>query len=222
MGCPVGLDFTVTLGVVSAPKRSAFEVGAMHLKGSYIQTDAALNSGNSGGPLVNDAGEVIGINSMVRSHSEAIGFAIPINRAKAIYEILRQGVRPTHAYFGLELSSITPDQARIHNEDPNASPWPILHGAVVMKVAPNSPAEAAGLRRHDVLVSIDEHVVQNAEVAEGLLDSCKPDHSSKFKVVRGEASVELELEARPLDLYVLMETKRKMQAAVLMGLKPQG
>ena len=59
VGCPVGLDFTVTLGVVSSPRRSANEVGAPHLKGNYIQTDAALNSGNSGGPLVNDAGQVI-------------------------------------------------------------------------------------------------------------------------------------------------------------------
>ena len=69
VGCPVGLDFTVTLGIVSSPKRSAAEVGVPHLKGSYIQTDAALNSGNSGGPLVNDLGEVVGINTMVRSNT---------------------------------------------------------------------------------------------------------------------------------------------------------
>ena len=140
VGCPVGLDFTVTLGIVSSPKRSAFEVGASNLKGTYIQTDAALNSGNSGGPLVNDEGEVVGINTMVRTNTEAIGFAIPINRARQIYEILKQGRKPSHAYFGIEVMTLTPDFARIHNEDPNAQRLPEVHGALVVRVVPGSPA----------------------------------------------------------------------------------
>ena len=112
VGCPVGLDFTVTLGIVSSPKRSAHEVGATNLRGTYIQTDAALNSGNSGGPLVDATGQVIGINTMVRTNTEAIGFAIPINRAKQIYEILKLGKKPSHAYFGIEVMTLTPDFAR--------------------------------------------------------------------------------------------------------------
>jgi S1-C subfamily serine protease len=112
VGCPVGLDFTVTLGIVSSPKRSAFEVGAVNLKGTYIQTDAALNSGNSGGPLVDSGGQVIGINTMVRTNTEAIGFAIPINRAKQIYNVLKQGKKPSHAYFGIDIMTLTPDFAR--------------------------------------------------------------------------------------------------------------
>lgn len=112
VGCPVGLDFTVTLGIVSSPKRSAHEVGAVNLRGTYIQTDAALNSGNSGGPLVDAAGNVVGINTMVRTNTEAIGFAIPINRAKQIYEILKLGKKPSHAYFGVEVMTLTPDFAR--------------------------------------------------------------------------------------------------------------
>ena len=112
VGCPVGLDFTVTLGIVSSPKRSAHEVGAVNLRGTYIQTDAALNSGNSGGPLVDANGNVVGINTMVRTNTEAIGFAIPINRAKQIYEILKLGKKPSHAYFGVEVMTLTPDFAR--------------------------------------------------------------------------------------------------------------
>jgi S1-C subfamily serine protease len=86
----------VTLGIVSNPKRSAFEVGAPHMKGMFIQTDAALNQGNSGGPLVNELGEVVGINTMVRTNTEAIGFAIPINKALAAFEILKEVISSTN------------------------------------------------------------------------------------------------------------------------------
>lgn len=148
------MDFTVTLGIVSNPKRSNAEVGVPFLKGHYIQTDAALNSGNSGGPLVNDEGQVIGINTMVRTNTEAIGFAIPINRVKDIYGTLKQGKKPNHAYFGVDIISLTPDYAKIHNDDPNASRLPEIHGALVVKVTPNSPAALSGMRKFDVITEV--------------------------------------------------------------------
>jgi S1-C subfamily serine protease len=197
VGCPVGLDFTVTLGVVSNPKRSAAEVGAPHLKGSYIQTDAALNSGNSGGPLVNDLGEVVGINTMVRTNTEAIGFAIPINRVKQIYSVLRSGKKPTHAYFGMEVMSITPDNVRIHNEDPNSQRLPETQGALVMRVVPGSPADKCGLRRNDIIVGINSIEVKSADETEDLLDRAKPGASCA-------------LEAAPQDLHVMLEEKKKL------------
>jgi S1-C subfamily serine protease len=172
VGCPVGLDFTVTLGIVSNPKRSAFEVGAPHMKGAFIQTDAALNQGNSGGPLVNQYGEVVGINTMVRTNTEAIGFAIPINKALSSYNILKEGKKPSHSYFGLEVMTLSPDWARIHNDDPNVHRLPELHGALVVRgtfhpsqisrlfltlplpriVVPGSPAAVCGLRKHDIIL----------------------------------------------------------------------
>lgn len=133
VGCPVGLDFSCSLGIVSSPLRSASEVGTNLLKGNYIQTTAALNSGNSGGPLVNDLGEVVGINTMVRVNSEAIGFAIPINRAMEIYDILKLGKVVPHAYFGMEIHSLTPDFSSINNEDPNAVRLPEIHGVFVVR-----------------------------------------------------------------------------------------
>ena len=186
VGCPVGLDFTVTLGVVSSPKRSASEVGASHLKGNYIQTDAALNSGNSGGPLVNDNGQVVGINTMVRSNTEAIGFAIPINRAVQIYEVLKTGRKPTHAYFGVEVTSITPDNAKIHNEDPNAFRLPTVHGALVMRVIPGSPADLSGMRRYDIIVEVNNVPILNSDDADVNMDQCQPGRNSVVKVARGE------------------------------------
>jgi S1-C subfamily serine protease len=214
VGCPVGLDFSVTLGVVSAPRRSAYEVGAYHLKGSYIQTDAALNSGNSGGPLVNEYGEVVGINTMVRTNTEAIGFAIPINRAKEIFNVLKHGKKPTHAYFGMEWSGITPDYAKINNEDPNASRLPEMHGMLVTRVLPGSPADKAGLRRNDVITEVNHEVITNIYDAERLFDMCKPGRTSIIKVYRGEQAIAHSLEAIPQDLYIMIEEKRKQQQSV--------
>lgn len=82
VGNPVGLDSTVTLGIVSSKKRSSEEVGFPDRKVTFIQTDAAINPGNSGGPLVNEAGEVVGINTAIRANTEGIGFAIPINKVR--------------------------------------------------------------------------------------------------------------------------------------------
>lgn len=219
VGCPVGLDFTVTLGIVSSPKRSAYEVGAPHLKGSYIQTDAALNSGNSGGPLVNDMGEVIGINTMVRSNTEAIGFAIPINRALKIYETLKQGRKPTHAYFGLEVITITPDFARIHNDDPNALQLPEVHGALVLRVAPGSPAAACGVRKNDIIIEVNNIPIKNSDDADVNLDQCKPGVLTKIKVARGERAGHVELLALPLDLLTVIDERRRRQMPS--GLQPQ-
>jgi len=220
VGCPVGLDFTVTLGIVSSPKRSASEVGAKHLKGSYIQTDAALNSGNSGGPLVNDVGEVVGINTMVRTNTEAIGFAIPINRARKIYEILRQGKKPTHAYFGLEVMTTTPDFAHIHNEDPNAQRLPEVHGALVMRVLSGSPAALCGLRKNDIIIEVNGQSIANSHDADNFLDQCKPGAVAKIKVARGETGGEVELQASPENLLTMIDERRRK--AVYGALVPGG
>jgi S1-C subfamily serine protease len=107
--------------------------------------------------LVNDAGQVIGINTMVRSNTEAIGFAIPINKVKEIYDTLKQGKKPNHAFFGVEIMTLTPDFARIHNDDPNATRLPEIHGALVVRVLPNTPAAASGMRKFDVITEVSNH-----------------------------------------------------------------
>merc|ERR1711988_1142546 len=212
VGCPVGLDFSCSLGIVSSPLRSAGEIGATHLKGTYIQTDAALNSGNSGGPLVNDVGEVVGINTMVRTNTEAIGFAIPINRARKIYEVLKQGKKPTHAFFGVEVSSITPDFAHIHNDDPNAERLPEVHGALVRKVLPGSPAANSGLRRNDIIIEVNGRAISGVHDADVYLDACAPGHTANLKVARGEGGQVVELSATPQNVLTMIEEKRRRRA----------
>jgi S1-C subfamily serine protease len=208
VGCPVGLDFTATLGIVSNPKRSAIEVGAPHMKCMFIQTDAALNQGNSGGPLVNQFGEVIGINTMVRTNTEAIGFAIPINSAMSTYEVLKDGKKPTHAYFGLEVMTVSPDWAKIYNDDPNANRLPEVNGALVVRVAPGSPAALSGLRKYDIIVEVDGNKIRNSEDADSNMDKCKPGSLVDIKVARGENGGFVTLKATPQDLLIVLEEKR--------------
>lgn len=209
VGCPVGLDFTVTLGIVSNPKRSAFEVGAPHMKGAFIQTDAALNQGNSGGPLVNEDGKVVGINTMVRTNTEAIGFAIPINRAQQISKVLKQGKKPSHAYFGLEAMSLTPDFAKIHNDDPNVQRLPTVHGALVVRVVPGSPAAMAGMRKNDIVRSVNGVRITSADDADASLDCCLPGSKASIKVARGENGQEVELYPVPQNLLSVIEDRRR-------------
>jgi 2-alkenal reductase len=153
IGSPLG-DFknTVTVGVVSATGRS-IDTGQGYSIDNLIQTDAAINQGNSGGPLVNLAGEVIAINTLIVRNSgtgtvaEGLGFAIPINTASTVAEQLIQNGSITHPYLGISFQPITPDIANAYN-------LPAQWGAYVTDVAANSPASQAGLLQGDIITSL--------------------------------------------------------------------
>jgi serine protease Do len=153
IGSPLG-DFknTVTVGVVSATGRS-IDTGNGYSIENLIQTDAAINQGNSGGPLVNLAGEVIAINTLIVRNSgsgtvaEGLGFAIPINTAKAVAEQLIQNGSITRPFLGISFQPITPDIA-------NAYRLPVQWGVYVTDVAANSPASQAGLQQGDIITSL--------------------------------------------------------------------
>ncbi len=158
IGSPLG-DFknTVTVGVVSATGR-AIDSGNGYLIEGLIQTDAAINQGNSGGPLVNLAGQVIGINTLVvrRSDSgavaEGLGFAIPINAARAVAEQITQKGYFARPYLGVRYQSITPGVARAYN-------LPVAWGVYVTDVVRNSPAAQAGLQPDDIITQIGETAI---------------------------------------------------------------
>ncbi len=120
VGNPLGLDNTVTLGIISTLNRSSSQVGIPDMRLDFIQTDAAINPGNSGGPLLNDRGEVIGINTAIRAGAEGIGFAIPIDKAKAIKDRLARGEDIPHPYIGIQMLTLTPEVAQQFNDDPNS------------------------------------------------------------------------------------------------------
>ena len=154
IGSPLG-DFknTVTVGVVSATGRS-IDTGLGYSIDDLIQTDAAINQGNSGGPLVNLAGEVIAINTLVVRGSgtgtvaEGLGFAIPINTARVVSEQIIQKGYVSRPYLGISYQPITPRVATIYR-------LPVQYGVYITDVAANSPASQAGLQVGDIITGID-------------------------------------------------------------------
>lgn len=141
---------------------------------NFIQTDAAINPGNSGGPLVNEFGEVIGINTAIRANAAGIGFAIPIDVAQKAMIELAQGRKVAHAFLGISMSSLTPETARQNNADPNSNvDLPELNGALVLAVAPGTPAAKAGIRKFDLILELWGKPIKNAAEAQKVVDSSK-------------------------------------------------
>ncbi len=173
IGSPLG-DFknTVTVGVISATGRS-IDTGNGYSIDGLIQTDAAINQGNSGGPLVNLAGEVIGINSMIVRNSgsgtvaEGLGFSIPINTAAAVANQIIQTGYISRSYMGVNIQPITPDIA-------NAYSLPVQYGAYVTSVASSSPASQARIQTGDIITSIGGVAIDGTHSFINILFSFKP------------------------------------------------
>ncbi len=200
LGSPYGLERTVTLGIVSSLHRDINSLGFADKRLDLIQTDAAINPGNSGGPLINAAGEVIGINTLVRSGPGAgLGFAIPINLAKKVADQLGEGGSVVHPYLGLQLVPLTARMARDNNRDPDALlQLPERDGALVQRVLPESPAEAAGLHRGDLVVAIADQPVNTPSALLQQVERAQVGQPLPLKVVRGQR--ELQLSIRPAAL----------------------
>ncbi|WOD37782.1 HhoA/HhoB/HtrA family serine endopeptidase [Nodosilinea sp. E11] len=158
IGNPLGLDNTVTAGIISALGRSSNQVGIPDKRVQFIQTDAAINPGNSGGPLLNDRGEVIGMNTAIRANAQGLGFAIPIETAKRIADQLFATGQVQHPFLGIQMVELSAEMVeRINAEqqlnlklDDDDEP-----GVLIVGVMPNSPARAAGLEVGDVIRAIE-------------------------------------------------------------------
>jgi S1-C subfamily serine protease len=200
VGNPLGLDNTVTLGIVSTLKRSSAQVGIPDKRLDFIQTDAAINPGNSGGPLLNSEGEVIGINTAIRADAMGIGFAIPINKAKTVETQLANGERIAHPYLGVQMTTLTPELARQNNTDPNSAFLvPEANGVVVVRVLPNTPAEKGGLRRGDVITQIGEQAIASAEQLQQLVETTQIGQTLKVQVKRGDQVRQLAIKTAELE-----------------------
>ena len=200
VGNPVGLNNTVTLGIISTLERSSAQVGIPDKRVDFLQTDAAINPGNSGGPLLNERGEVIGINTAIRADANGIGFAIPIDKVKAIKDTLAAGKRVPHPYVGVQMITLTPELAQRNNSDPNSAfVIPEVNGILVMRVLENTPAAQAGIRRGDVIVAVDNRSIETAEELQSVVDKSGLNKTLKFKVLRGDQTLFLNVKTTQLD-----------------------
>jgi S1-C subfamily serine protease len=197
IGNPLGLDNTVTAGIISAVQRTNAVGEGQRVP--YIQTDAAVNPGNSGGPLINDRGQVIGINTAIRQAPGAgLSFAIPINTARQIAaQILERGYA-SHPYIGVRLQALTPQLAREINAATNECRVPEVNGVVVVDVLKDSPADKGGLRPCDLIESIDGRGVKNPSEVQMAVDRGRVNEPLQVRVQRGGSRQDLTV--RPAEL----------------------
>ncbi len=185
IGNPLGLDNTVTAGIISAIDRSSQEVGVSDKRVGFIQTDAAINPGNSGGPLLNARGEVIGINTAIIGGAQGLGFSIPINDAQRIVEQLITKGKVQHPFLGIQMVTLTPELKEQLNNDPNSNlTVDDSQGVLVARVMRNSPAEASGLRLGDVIKRINGQPITEAATVLAIVERSKIGSELQFEVRR--------------------------------------
>jgi len=197
IGNPLGLDNTVTAGIISAIQRTNAVGEGQRVP--YIQTDAAVNPGNSGGPLINDRGQVIGINTAIRQAPGAgLSFAVPINVARQIAaQILDRGYA-SHPYIGVRLQAITPQLAREINASTDECDLPEVNGVVVVDVMANSPAAQGGLKPCDLIEKVGAKPVTNPSEVQLAVDQAQVGEPLDVAVRRGSRTSTLTL--KPAEL----------------------
>jgi Do/DeqQ family serine protease len=185
IGNPLGLDNTVTAGIISATGRSSNDAGIPDKRLNFIQTDAAINPGNSGGPLLNERGEVLGMNTAIRADAQGIGFAIPINTIQRIADQLTSKGKVEHAYLGVQMATLTPDVKQQINSNPNAGiTVSDDKGVLVIKVVQNSPASRAGIRSGDIVQRVNGQDITTADQLQNIVESVQVGNTLQVDVKR--------------------------------------
>jgi serine protease Do len=194
IGNPFGLFGTVTAGVVSAKGRSAVSL-SRNMYADFIQTDAAINQGNSGGPLINTRGEVVGVNTMIYSQTGGnigIGFAVPIDIAMDVLESLVETGTVARGYLGIIPENLSPDIKKALN-------YKHEKGVYVKRVEEGTPADKAGLAEGDIILKIDDKEIENVNILRKMVAARDPNEKVKVTVWRngGERTLTVELGKRP-------------------------
>jgi len=192
-GNPYGFRFTVTRGIISALNRPNPDASDRRKPGEFIQTDAAINPGNSGGALVDARGELIGINTFLISSSgsfSGMGFAIPAQIVQPTVETLIRDGKVTHAYIGIQIADVTPDNAKFFQMNK-------AEGALISQVEPDAPGAKAGLRTGDVITELDGKPVTDAGQLQMTVGQKRPGETIHLLVVRDSkpTSIAVKLEA---------------------------
>jgi serine protease Do len=194
IGDPFGVGQTVTMGIVSAKGRGGLGIEDYE---DFIQTDAPINPGNSGGALVNDRGELVGINTAILSHgsggNEGIGFAIPINLARNVMGQIIDHGKVTRAYIGVVIQPITPNMSKALNLDK-------MQGALVGDVSPKGPAKDAGVQRGDVILAINGNTVNDSNELRNTISMMQPGQNVKLTVNRNGSTKDIDVKLGELPL----------------------
>src|SRR6202171_5092047 len=178
VGDPFGVGQTVTMGIVSAMNRGNLGIEDYE---DFIQTDAPINPGNSGGALVNDRGELIGINTAILSHgsggNEGIGFAVPVNLAREVMDQLMDHGKVNRAYLGVMVQDVTPAIAK-------AMGLKEMKGVLIGDVSPNGPAQKSGIKRGDVILEVNGKPVADSRDLRMNISMMRADATVKLRVLR--------------------------------------
>lgn len=192
IGNPLGLQASLSVGVVSAKGRSNLDIARFE---DFIQTDAAINVGNSGGPLMDLQGHVIGINTAIATRSGGymgIGFAVPSNIAKQIFDEAVSGEKITHGYIGVALQPIDENLAKSFQLNQT-------EGALVTEVLKNSPAEKGGLKPEDIIVKMDGKPIESLAALRNTIFLAKPGAIKTFTVWRNNQQTDIKVEIGHLE-----------------------
>jgi serine protease Do len=199
IGNPLGLNNTVTSGIISATGRSGSDIGASDKRVDYIQTDAAINPGNSGGPLLNARGQVIAMNTAIIRGAQGLGFAIPINTVQRISQQLIATGKVDHPYLGVQMMTLTPEiKEKIKNGGGDRLNLTADDGVLLIEIVPRSPASVAGLRVGDVIKSINNQPVTKIEEVQKLVENSKIGTKLPIEVERDGQIVQIEVQPAPL------------------------
>ena len=191
VGNPLLLEQSVTVGIVSGLGRSALDITDLSFE-NFIQTDAAINRGNSGGPLVNLEGEVVGINTAMNYGAENIGFSVPSNTLASIVDQLKTNGRVRRGYLGVSITNLDRDMAEAFGVEST-------DGALVQEVQPRSPAQNAGLRNGDVIVAVDGKPIADTRHLIDYVSAKPPGANVELTFLRNGKSIDttVSLQERP-------------------------
>ncbi len=173
IGCPFGLEHTVTAGIVSAKGRV---IGSGPYD-DFIQTDASINPGNSGGPLINTDGDVVGINTAIISGGQGIGFAIPINLAKGIIRQLKEYGSVTRGWLGVSIQNLSRDMAKYYKMGSRK-------GVLIIDVFPGDPADKAGIKPQDIILDINGKKVESSRDLTRMVANIRVGDRVKIRLLR--------------------------------------
>lgn len=199
IGNPLGLDNTVTAGIISALGRTSSEVGIPDKRVQFIQTDAAINPGNSGGPLLNDRGEVIGMNTAIRRDAQGLGFAIPVETFSRIASQLFESGEVQHPYLGIQMVLLTPEMRDRLNEDEELGLEIAAEaGVLIVRVLENTPAAESGLQPGDVIEQVNGELVETPADVQFQVDASAIGEPLEIQVKRAGDVVTLQTTPMPL------------------------